>query len=280
MALIEGLFAVMVCIVCWGSYLIPVRRHNELSPFSLQLMMGMGIFLSSLVFALLTHTIHFSLLAIISGALWAIGNIISVFAIRRAGIARAYPLWGATSIPAAFIGGLLFGETLHLFWLAIVGIIIQFIGVRFITKTMPTSKEKSWKGIALSLLAGLFFGVYLYPFKMTSLSPIEFLFPMSIGVGVTTLLIYLLQRDSLTYSTIIPGIGAGVLWNIANFASFFAVQQIGLALTTPLTALSLLVTVSWGLFYFKEITKSTMIKLLITGSLLLLIGGTMIVSSL
>jgi drug/metabolite transporter (DMT)-like permease len=53
---------------------------------------------------------HLIVWGIIAGALWAVANTLTVFAIRDVGLSIAFPLWNTNSLVGIFWGWLLFGE--------------------------------------------------------------------------------------------------------------------------------------------------------------------------
>src|SRR6516225_3696358 len=62
------------------------------------------------VFADLAEKKHLIVWALLAGALWAVANTLTVFAIRDVGLAIAFPLWNANSLIGLFWGWLLFRE--------------------------------------------------------------------------------------------------------------------------------------------------------------------------
>src|SRR5436305_7974052 len=91
------------------------------SPFAISLCMVAGVFTARWtfptllkgtagVFADLIGKKHLIVWALLAGALWAVANTLTVFAIRDVGLAIAFPLWNANSLVGLFWGWLLFGE--------------------------------------------------------------------------------------------------------------------------------------------------------------------------
>src|ERR1700756_180454 len=105
-----------------GAAEAPTKLVNSgFSPFAISFCMVAGVFTARWTFPTLLkgtrsvfsdllqkkHLIVWSLLA---GALWAVANTLTVFAIRDVGLAIAFPLWNANSLIGLFWGWLLFGE--------------------------------------------------------------------------------------------------------------------------------------------------------------------------
>jgi glucose uptake protein GlcU len=105
-----------------GAAEAPTKLVNSgLSPFAISLCMVAGVFTARWTFPTLlkgTRYVvsdlmrkkHLIVWAILAGALWAVANTLTVFAIRDVGLAIAFPLWNANSLVGILWGWLLFGE--------------------------------------------------------------------------------------------------------------------------------------------------------------------------
>src|ERR1700733_5823185 len=92
-----------------GAAEAPTKLVNAgFSPYAISLCMVAGVFTArwtfptllkgtSYVFADIAEKKHFFLLIPLVGALWAVANTPTVFAIRDVGLAVAFPLWNANS---------------------------------------------------------------------------------------------------------------------------------------------------------------------------------------
>src|SRR6202051_4153206 len=92
-----------------------------LSPFAISLCMVAGVFTarwtfptllkgSRYVFRDLAENKHLIVWAILAGAIWAVANTLTVFAIRDVGLTIAFPLWNTNSLIGILWGRLLFNE--------------------------------------------------------------------------------------------------------------------------------------------------------------------------
>src|SRR5271168_1440669 len=91
------------------------------SPFAISLCMVTGVFTArwtfptllkgtSYVFTDLMEKKHLIVWALLAGALWAVANTLTVFAIRDVGLTVAFPMWNANSLIGLFWGRVLFRE--------------------------------------------------------------------------------------------------------------------------------------------------------------------------
>ncbi|MFB6076666.1 MAG: GRP family sugar transporter, partial [Candidatus Nanohaloarchaea archaeon] len=73
---------------------------------------------------------------------------------------------------------------------------------------------------------------------------------------------------------IVPnGLSSGVMWNVGNIGSLFAVRNLGVSIGQPLTQNAILVAVLWGIFYFNEETRRSRIRTVVIGGLVLIAGS-------
>ena len=269
-----GLIAALIAAICWGSYFVPMKKVKQYDPFYFQALMCVAIFISSAAVSLYYNSFSLSYYGIISGAIWAVGNMLSAFAVKEAGLTKAVPIWVAFATTGAFLSGVFFfNESFNSILMSVAGLILIMAGVFVVSSTNEEKIPSNFKGIVLAVISGMIFGVYLIPLKLANVEPTTFLFPMSVGALITGLLIYLLKRSPIDKSIILPGFLSGLVWNVANFASFFVVANLGLALGFPLTQIAIFISVSWGLFYFKEITGKNSVRKLVVGAVVLFIGA-------
>ena len=276
MSITTGIIALIITIVGWGSYLVPMKRFKDYDPFCFQAFMCTSVFITSLIVSLVYSSFIFSYLGIISGILWACGNTLSIMAVRNSGLSKAAPVWMGTVIIISFAWGLLFFKEQLASWIAgTIGILALVVGIAVISLSSTTqdTRTSNHRGIVYSIAAGCMFASYLVPFKLSNLEPSGFIFSMSIGILAGGLAIFLVKKPAINMKIAVPGAFSGVIWNMANFASFYAVLILGMAVGYPLTQIALFVSVLWGLVYFREIqTRNEIIKLVI-GAVILFSGA-------
>src|SRR5215469_8114139 len=105
-----------------GAAEAPTKLVNTgLSPFAVSLCMVAGVFTArwtfptllkgtGYVFTDLFERKHLIVWALLAGALWAVANTLTVFAIRDVGLAVAFPLWNMNSLIGLIWGRVLFCE--------------------------------------------------------------------------------------------------------------------------------------------------------------------------
>lgn len=69
-----------------------------------------------------------------------------------------------------------------------------------------------------------------------------------------------------------PALLAGILWSIGNYLSIIATDSLGIAVGWPLTTCAIVVSNSWAIFYYKEVTGRRAIAGFFGSTALILIG--------
>lgn len=277
-------------------------------PMVYQLYMAVSIFASGWIVLAYTPFI-FTPYGIASAALWVFSSILSIFAIKHAGLAVAQGLWSGATIIVSFLwGALLFHQHIISVPLSIAALVVLTLGIAGISvagspllvpkddsdevKKLINSEEgefvssqdndapKLWVGILCALVLSITNGSMLIPMKYAGdAQGVAFLPSFGIGVLLVTpvyALIYFVALKKKPEFKIpilaLPGLVSGFGWNVGNWASIYATLYLGFTIGFPLSQCALLVGGFWGLFLFKEITGVKRI-LLFVGSCFVLLGG-------
>ncbi len=280
-----GLMFAVTAAACFGSYLVPFKKAGKVDVNRYQLLMASGILLSTLIaIPLLGFSFNFTIFGLISGIMWAVGNSISPRAVEFAGLSRAAPIWMAGVVIVSFLWGtLLFQDAIQNFLSAIIGIGLLVLGMPLIVSSKTGETKNKMKGIMLAAIAGLVFGSYVMPLRLSNLQPSNFIFSMSLGIFFAGLAIYIISilnsKKKSENRYFVNGMSSGIIWNIGNISSLFAISSIGLAIGFPLTQLAILFAVSWGVFYFKEVQDKSKIWKTVLGAIILILGAIILAGS-
>jgi glucose uptake protein GlcU len=115
---------------------------------------------------------------------------------------------------------------------------------------------------------------------------INFIVSFGIGVLSVTPLFSVIYYMILFQGTVpqwkpkillLPGLAAGLGWNIGNFASIYATAYLGYTVGFPLSQCALLISGFWGIALFKEITGWKRILLFVVSSIVLF-GGAVVLA--
>ncbi|MCK5022579.1 MAG: hypothetical protein KAS04_00255 [Candidatus Aenigmarchaeota archaeon] len=261
-------------VILWGSYIVPFKKMKADVPYS-QFLMCSGIMLVTIILSFVFNLgFTITVFGIASGAMWAVGNFLSLLAIKKIGISRAYPIWISSMLVAYFWGVLLFSEITGIgIMMGLLGTLAVLAGAVLITKTEKTKGPALITGILLAIGTALFFGTQFVPFKLSGFPAWEYYFQMSVGIFITSLVIFLLNRKVPRELQLKNGLLGGIIWGIANLLGIYVVQFFGIAKSGPLTQLSVVIGVLWGLFYFKEISGRKAVVRILAGTIVILIGA-------
>src|ERR1700720_1669754 len=161
-----------------GAAEAPTKLVNSgVCPFAISLCMVVGVFTArwtfptllkgtGYVFEDLAEKKHLIVWALLAGALWAVANTLTVFAIRDVGLAVAFPMWNANSLIGLFWGRVLFrelegasGKNIGKVVVGAIAIVIAAVMLGFSTihgGASPTQHQ--WSGIVAAIGATLMWG--------------------------------------------------------------------------------------------------------------------------
>jgi len=288
-----ALLLMILSMVCWGSW---ANTQKATGSWRFELFYWdyvWGILLLSLIAGLtLGHTDPASpesflrnltdaggrnvLLALAGGAIFNFANILLVAAIDIAGLAVAFPIGIGLAL---VIGSILnyvvtpAGNPLYLFGgsaTVCAAIVLDAMAYRKLSGNVQVTT----KGIVLSLLAGIFMGIF-YPFIAKAmkgsghLGPYTVMFVFALGILISNLpMNYALMRRPITGAPAVSlseyfaargglhvwGVLGGVIWAVGTVSNFVAsyAQMVGPATSYALGQGATMVSALWGVFMWRE----------------------------
>jgi glucose uptake protein GlcU len=295
-----------------GAAEAPTKLVNSgLSPFAISLCMVAGVFTArwtfptllkgtSYVFSDLMRKKHLIVWALLAGALWAVANTLTVFAIRDVGLAIAFPLWNANSLVGIFWGWLLFGElrgasqgTIAKVLIGAVAIVAAAIMLGFSTIHSATSGRHAVQGIVAAAGASLLWGTMYVPYRkayISGMNPLSFVTAFTVG-ELGTVLALVLALDGGTQAPVFHSAQVrpmlfwlflgGFVWVIGDLLQQFAVKYLGIGRGIPLSNTNQLWGLAWGALVFGELAHASGVQrlLVISGSLVMILGALSISSA-
>jgi glucose uptake protein GlcU len=296
-----------------GAAEAPTKLVNSgLSPFAISLCMVAGVFTARWTFPTLlkgtryvvsdlTRKKHLIIWAILAGALWAVANTLTVFAIRDVGLAIAFPLWNANSLVGILWGWLLFGElrgasrgTIAKVLVGAVAIVAAAILLGFSTihgQIAPT--HSAIHGIAAAAGASLLWGTMYVPYRkayISGMNPLSFVTAFTVG-ELGTVLALVLALDGGTHAAVFHSSQVrivlfwlflgGFVWVVGDLLQQFAVKYLGIGRGIPLSNTNQLWGLAWGALVFGELTHASPMQrvLVIAGSVIMILGALSISSA-
>lgn len=300
----------VVCGLAAGVWLGAAEAPTKLvnagfSPFAISLCMVAGVFTArwtfptllkgtSYVFADLVEKKHLVLWALLAGALWAVANTLTVFAIRDVGLAVAFPMWNANSLIGLLWGRLLFRElegasasNIAKVVLGAVAIVIAAIMLGFSTLHGGATGQHAVRGIVAALGASLMWGTMYVPYRkayLSGMNPLSFVTAFTVGELGTVLALTLVFDGGVHSSAFqllhMPGVLfwlflGGFVWVIGDLFQQFATKYLGIGRGIPLSNTNQLWGLAWGALVFGELAGADRqhILLVIGGSLMMIAGA-------
>ena len=307
----------VICGLAAGAWLGAAEAPTKLvslgfSPFMISLGMVAGVFVarwtlpmalkgSSYVFMDLREKPHLIVWAILAGALWAIANTLTVFAIRDVGLSIAFPLWNTNSLVGIFWGWLLFNELRGAGaqqWVKVLGGALAIAGGACLlglatAQQGSAGSQRAGAGIAAALAAGLLWGTMYIPYRkayISGINPLSFVTIFTVGELVTmgTLAVTFqggiapfLQEVGRIRPALFWLFLGGFCWVIGDLFQQYAAKYIGIGRGIPLSNTNQLWGLAWGALVFGELagqggTHHTMV---IGGSIIMILGAIAISSA-
>ncbi len=301
----------VLCGIAAGAWLGAAEAPTKLvttglSPYTISLCMVAGVFVArwtiptllrgtSYVIHDLLSRPHLIVWAILAGALWAVANTLTVFAIRDVGLAIAFPLWNANSLIGILWGILLFRELrgaparnwikVILGSLAIVAG-ATILGVSTI-RSSPGGSGHAVAGIAAALGASLLWGTMYVPYRkayLSGMNPLSFVTIFTIGeLGTMFTLAAVLagglhsvgeQIFTARHYLFWLFLG-GFCWVIGDLFQQYATKYIGIGRGIPLSNTNQLWGLAWGALVFGELAglDRTHQLVVVAGSLIMILGA-------
>jgi glucose uptake protein GlcU len=289
-----------------GAAEAPTKLVNAgFSPFAISLCMVAGVFTArwtfptllkgtSYVFADLSEKKHLIVWALLAGALWAVANTLTVFAIRDVGLAVAFPMWNANSLIGLLWGRVLFRElqgasrsNIARVVLGAISIVIAAVMLGFSTLHGGTTGAHAVQGIVAALGASLMWGTMYVPYRkayLSGMNPLSFVTVFTVG-ELGTVLALTLTLDGGIHSSAFqlfhqPGVLfwlflGGFVWVIGDLFQQFAAKYLGIGRGIPLSNTNQLWGLAWGALVFGELAGADHqhLLLVIGGSLMMILGA-------
>jgi drug/metabolite transporter (DMT)-like permease len=282
----------------------------SVSPLVISFMMVLGAFVSrwslpalirgtSATFTDVRHVPHLVVWGVMAGCLWAVGNTLTIFAVRDIGLSLAFPLWNSNSLIGILWGTVLFKELHRAAWsrkvLVIGGGVVIFVGAILISaaSTSQAGHGSAVRGIAAAVGAGVMFGSMYIPYRkayITGMNPLTFLTFFTFGeITMVTLLglIFLggpgafwnelaLHRHILFW----PLLG-GFMWVVGDLFQNYATKYVGISRGIPLSNTNQLWGLLWAVLVFHELhgLSPNVYAQVIGGSVIMAMGAVAIACS-
>jgi drug/metabolite transporter (DMT)-like permease len=283
-----------------------------LSPFLISLAMVTGVFVArwtlptilkgtGYIFTDLRQKPHLIVWAVLAGALWAVGNTLTVFAVRDVGLSIAFPLWNVNSLVGVFWGWFFFRELRGAgsgSYAKVVGgavaILAGAVALGYASSHGSAAvPHRAFAGISAAVGAGLMFGTMYIPYRkayLSGMNPISFVTVFTVGEMITmpTLAIAfsgglrpLLSELSRARPSLFWLFLGGFCWVVGDLFQNYAAKYIGIGRGIPLSNTNQLWGLAWGALVFSEFAGRgrSALTLVLAGSVVMILGAAAIGSA-
>ncbi|MBW8869413.1 MAG: EamA family transporter [Acidobacteriales bacterium] len=300
----------VLCGLAAGAWLGAAEAPTKLvaagfSPFAISLCMVAGVFTArwtfptlmkgtGFVFSDIASKPHLIIWGLLAGALWAVANTLTVFAIRDVGLATAFPLWNTNSLIGLLWGWLLFREmrgagarTTGKVLLGTLAIIAAAIMLGFSTLHDTGASPHAARGLAAAAGASLMWGTMYVPYRkayLSGMSPLSFVTIFTLGElgtmltltwcfdgGPNSSAMQLLHHRQVLFWLFL----GGFVWVIGDLFQQYATKYLGISRGIPLSNTNQLWGLAWGALVFGELAAADTLRmgLVVGGSLLMILGA-------
>lgn len=307
----------VICGIAAGAWLGTAEAPTKLvgaglTPFAVSLCMVAGVFTArwtipsllkgtDYVFVDLAEKKHLIVWGILAGALWAVANTLTVFAIRDVGLAIAFPLWNTNCLVGIFWGWLLFRELRGApakNYLKVLGgtgaiLVAAVLLAMSSVRAAGMAHTHALQGVLAALGASLMWGTMYVPYRkayLSGMNPLSFVTVFTIGeLGTMTLLAIglrggvhpLFSELRMARSQIFWLFLGGFCWVIGDLFQQYATKYVGIGRAIPLSNTNQLWGMAWGALVFGEFagTDHKMQFVVISASVVMLLGALAISTS-
>ena len=288
-----GFIYALVTIFAWGTWLAPsqnvVFKNQQIKTFYVGAA-NLALVLLVLLFQGLpglTWSVFWP--PFLGGLVWAVSGFLAFTATNRLGMARAFGLWAPINVLVSILWGIvIFGEMLHegsatllMFALALlvtlVGVLLIIFAKGFGGGGQP--RAVLLPGLLAAVGAGVLWGSYFIPIKLSAASMWVASFPLAVGIFTGSLILAALSRQSMrldSRESYIRVLSTGLLWGIGNYGMLLLVDQFGSGRGFTISQLGIVINGLLGVYLLKDpAPKSRAAALTLIGCVCATIGGIM-----
>jgi glucose uptake protein len=284
-----GILYALTTVLAWGTWLAPSQnvalKNQQIKTFYVACANLALAFAISLWKGLDQLSLSLFWPPFIGGIVWSLSGLCAFTAAKNIGMAKAFGIWAPLNIIVGLIcGRLLFHEfehpsasTLALLLGSVAIIIGGVLMIIFARGGTGETGKGALIGYAGALGAGILWGIYFIPIKLSGVSMWIAALPMAVGIFVGSTLLTLLggQSPKLDKRGDYLRLGAtGILWTIGNYGMLLLVDTMGAGKGYTIAQLSVVVNALVGIYGLKDPRPGTRAATLtLAGCVLATIGG-------
>lgn len=264
-----GILYAIITVLAWGLWMAPSQnipfKNQQIRTFYVAVA---NLALATLVFLIqgprgLTWQIFW--LPFLGGLMWSVSGLLAFTATDRLGMARAYGIWAPINVAVSIFWGIvIFGEFLSSGALTLilltVSLVIIVAGVLLIIFAKGFSGQSHsgrafWIGLFSALGAGVLWGTYFIPIKISAASMWVAAFPLAVGIFTGSTILVALTRQSIRLertTDYLRVLATGLMWGIGNYGMLLLVEQLGAGRGFTISQLGIVVNGLTGVYLLKD----------------------------
>jgi len=280
-----------ITVLAWGSWLIPSQRINFSNAHVRTLYVAIAnLALASFVFVARGNqgiTLQTAWLPLIGGLIWAVSGYCAFTATDKIGLTMAVGVWTPLNIIVGMLWGVLLfdefvGADISTLLLLVISLAMMISGILIIIFARGRDGQRHlgptyMGGLLAAIGAGILWGSYFIPIKISQQSMWEAAFPLAIGMFAGAAILMLVSRGSPKLNRrrdyALASL-SGLLWGIGNYGMLLMTETIGTGPGFAIAQLGLIINVLFGIFLYHDPRAGTRAaKITFVGVILALVGG-------
>lgn len=268
----------------WGVIPLIVSKVKDSHPANQILGVGIGATIVGIIVTIMQHpqmTMCISLLSLLSGMFWAIGQIGQFVSFTKMGVSKTMPIsTGLQLIGNTIIGALIFGEwsSVNQYVIGTLALILIIVGVALTAVSNdPSSKKITGRDLLFLLATTIGYWVYSAFPKAVNADAQSLFLPQMIGILIGAVLYAIFTKQAKVFTQRASWLDAlaGIAFGIGAYSYIMSAQANGVTNAFIYSQLSVIISTVGGMTLLKEYKHGKELVSTLVGLALIVIGAVM-----
>lgn len=279
----------LVPAIMWGSIgLVSGRLGGSASQQTLGMTMGAVIFsLVTLVIYQPTLNGKIWIAGLISGLFWAVGQFNQFSSMKHIGVSKTVPISTGLQLAGNALAGVLIwhewtsGNMIMVGTIAVIALIVGAALTSLKDKSDSTTEnddENMPAGIQALTISTIGYIGYTVIVRFANVDAKAIIFPQAVGMllGAFLFVFFAKETDQIAKKPTFLNITTGLIWGIGNIFMFIAIPSVGLAISYSLAQAGIVISTFGSIWLLGERKTHREMQFVIIGSILIIIGETLL----
>ncbi|GEL14726.1 GRP family sugar transporter [Pediococcus cellicola] len=284
-----GIIIALIPAIAWGSIGLVSGRLGGTAP-----QQTLGMTMGAVVFAIFTWFLYQPTLSakvwiagVVSGLFWAVGQGMQFTSMKKIGVSKTVPLSTGLQLAGNALAGVLIwhewttGKTITMGTVAVIALIVgaTFTSLRDKSDKEHNKDEDMGAGIRALVISTIGYIGYTVVVRFADVNAKAVILPQAIGMLAGAIVFVFLSKaavtafkDQHTWANIITGL----VWGIGNIFMFLAIPSVGLAISYSLAQAGIVISTFGSIWFLGEHKTHREMQYVIFGSILIIIGSTLL----